>query len=140
MGEHKGILFGWAETGTEGLIPALQEFEHISEDGQSWSYAGLVTVEPGDKLTIYKDDEEVLTVKLRAIYSYDLSGEEKNLYEGKRENYFAKWLPYPDDTENGQLCFNGWWTHWLPKNVDLGLWWDVFYDYPHRYTGKLNKK
>jgi hypothetical protein len=53
--EYQGILFGWAETGTEGFYWALQWEKYIGE--KYWDYKGLIVLDRKDHLTIYKDKE-----------------------------------------------------------------------------------
>ena len=47
------------------------EYEHISEDGKSWSCHGLHYVSPGDHLTILKDGEEIFSGVIKAYWSKD---------------------------------------------------------------------
>jgi len=58
MAELTGIVFIWAETGTEGGYWAFQDAKFIQ--GNSWAYDGLHVLEDGDQLVIYnQDDQEV---------------------------------------------------------------------------------
>lgn len=138
MKEIKGILHGHCETGTEGTMPAIQMYEHISEDGKSWSYAGLEIIEPGDHLIAIKDGEIVLDIILNdCVTSWGANSTTVLIDE---PDIVAKWKSYPLNPMYGQLHINGFWVHWLPKNVDLRLWWDIFFEYPHKYDGILKKK
>lgn len=133
--EHNGVLFGWIETGTEGMIPALQEFHHIKDE--SWSYDGLITIEPNDKLIVYLNDEEVLSVVLdKVLHTYDA---ENYGFLIKENDFFAGWVRYPLNPQYGKLCLNGIYVHWLPLNVDLKLWYDIFVE-TSKYTGKIIRK
>ena len=135
MKEHEGILFGFFETGCEGTIPALQEDGFA--DGDEWSYEGLRYIDPGDYLTIYKDDKEVFSGKLKCVLSHEMEDKDPIIDE---KDFFAGWMRYPGNPELGQLCINTRWVHWLPTNVDLKLWFDVFFNYPYKYRGKVRKK
>jgi hypothetical protein len=138
MKDIKGLLHGHFETGTEGTIPAIMMYEHISEDGSSWSYEGLHIVEPGDHLIVLKNGEEILDVVLDDyITSWDA---DDSTILADEPDLVAKWKRDPLNPIYGQLHINGFWVHWLPKNVDLRLWWDIFFEYPHKYDGILIKK
>lgn len=50
----EGLLFPFAETGTEGHLWALQ----ANYLGKSWSYNDLYVLEDGDELTIYNPGKE----------------------------------------------------------------------------------
>lgn len=137
MKEYKGILHGHCETGTEGTMPAIQEFQHISEDGKSWSYEGLQIIEAGDHLTIIKDDKEIFNGIIEAYFA-------KENDDGKifidEPGFVVKWQRYPLNPKYGQLHINGWWVHYVPTNIDLKLWWDVFFKNDGTYIGILRKK
>jgi hypothetical protein len=130
MKEYKGILFGWFETGCEGTRPAIQE--HIGKDGM-WSYTGLHEIDPGDHLTILKDDKEIFSGVIESINSCDAEG--VTLVD--EVDFVAKWERYPQNPKLGQLHINNYWVHYLPTNVDLQLWWDVFFASSGEYHGIL---
>ena len=138
MKEYKGLLHGHFETGTEGIMPAIQEYEHISEDGSSWSYAGLQVIDPGDHLIIIRDGVELFKGKLKCVM-WGIDGIEGCVLIDEPD-IKASWERYPFYPENGQLQINGCWVHYLPKNVDLRLWWDVFFKNDGKYDGVLKKK
>jgi hypothetical protein len=129
MKEHEGTLFGFFETGCEGTIPALQE------DGLE-GYDGLRYIEPDDHLTIYKDGEEIFSGIIKAMVSWEMKDTKPIIDE---KDFFVGWVRYPGNPEHGQLCINSFWVHWLPTNVGLRLWYDVFFYNPDKYRGKLRK-
>ena len=131
MEEHKGTLFGYFETGCEGTMPALQE------DGFT-GYDGLRIIEPNDHLTIYEGDKEVFSGVIKAVTSWDRTDNEEPIVS--EEDFFAGWIRYPGNPEHGQLCLNNFWVHWLPTNVNLKLWYDVFFHSADKYRGKLRKE
>lgn len=101
MKDIKGLLRGYFETGTEGTLPAIQMYEHISEDGKSWSYEGLHIVEPGDHLIVLKDGEEILDVVLDDyITSWDA---DDDTVLADEPDLVAKWERYPLNPIHGQL-------------------------------------
>jgi hypothetical protein len=117
------------------MIPALQEFEHI-KDG-SWSYDGLRVIEPKDKLIVYLDDKEILSVVLdNVLHTYDAKDYGFLI---KESDFFAGWVRYPLNSKYGKLCLNGVYIDWLPLNVDLKLWFDIFIS-ESKYTGKIIRK
>jgi hypothetical protein len=132
MTEHKGILFGFFETGCEGTMPALQE------DGFT-GYDGLRVIEPNDHLTIYsKDEDEIFSGVVKVVTSYEMTDNEEPIVSEK--DFFAGWMRYPGNPKHGQLCLNSFWVHWLPTNVNLKLWYDVFFFNSSQYKGKLKKR
>jgi hypothetical protein len=131
---HNGILLGFFETGCEGTFFALQEFDHMK--GESWSYEGLKFIDPGDHLIISKDEEQILDIKLDGIASSDAKELPPIIDES---DFFAGYKQYSGNPQHGQLCINNCWVHWLPTNVDLRLWYDVFFKNSEEYTGKLEK-
>lgn len=137
MKKVEGMLHGYFETGTEGILPAIQNYEYISEDGKRWYYEGLEIVDPNDHLIVIKDGETVLDIVLDDyITSYEA---DDNTVLIDEPNFVAKWEKYPMNPANGQLHLNGCWVHWLPKNVDLKLWWDIFFANSGKYNGILRK-
>lgn len=53
--KHEGLLFGWFETGTEGIVWSMQEFKHI---GENWSYEGLFPLKNLDILFVLDQDQK----------------------------------------------------------------------------------
>lgn len=119
MKEIKGLLHGHCETGTEGTIPAIQEYEYISEDGKSWSYYGLQYIEPGDHLIVMKSGEVILDVVLDDyIISWDADDDTVLIDE---PDFIAKWERYPMNPIHGQLHTNGWFIGFLKTwTLDFG--------------------
>lgn len=75
--KHEGILFGWFETGTEGIVWALQEFKHV---GEHWSYEGLVPLKSTDLLFVMDQDQKkvwtgvVMLDNTRTAHGYHIWG------------------------------------------------------------------
>jgi len=136
MKEIKGLLYGHFETGCEGTMPAIQMYEHISEDGKSWSYEGLEIVDPEDHLIVMQNGEVILDVILNDYVTSCDSNDDTVLID--EPGFVARWERYPLNPIYGQLHINGYWVHWLPKNVDLKLWWDIFFQ-NRNYDGILIK-
>ena len=142
--EYKGILFGWFETGNEGTSFALQEFEHISEDGKSWSYDGLQVMYPGDHLVIKCEGKEIFSGVLEGVTCEDVCYDDKvaDTYHEKyvtESGLVAGFANYPMNPQHGQLHIGNYWVHWIPTNVDLDMWYDIFFTDPEKYTGILTK-
>jgi len=142
--EYEGIFFGWAETGTEGTEYCLQEYKHIiAED--NWSYAGLQLINPGDYLAI-RDEHGKKMFEGLVEGTWEVDEDKPLLYEPG--GFFAGWLRRVNadpsygilNPDFGQLCINGMWVHWLPTNIDLRLWWDIFFENSGKYVGKLIRK
>jgi len=51
---HEGLLFGWFETGLEGVVWALQ----ANHQNQRWDYEDLYVIETGDHLDIFNPKGE----------------------------------------------------------------------------------
>lgn len=108
-----GIPFGWFETGTEGVIWAVQDENHINKEG-FYSYEGLNCIKPGDHLKITMDGK------------YTIFDDEVTV------------LKYTD----GDLSLAGNRIHWLPDNADLWQWAEVFLRHEKRgeFKAVLTKK
>lgn len=132
--EYNGVFFGWAETGTEGTYYALQEYKHIISPTE-WSYEGLKVIEPGDYIVINNEEgKEVFKGFMEAIFEVP---EDRPLMDDS--DFFAGYMKYPKNPRLGQLIINNFWVHWLPKGVDLRLWYDIFFKNSDTYTGKIIK-
>lgn len=104
----KGIIFPFAETGTEGIIWSLQDEKYISEDGKRWQYDGLNPLQDGDHLTVLNDDGSVFwegTIKLE---------------------YKRNYQPYPMNPSHGQQAVGGCWVHGLQEDVEPEQWLNMF--------------
>lgn len=134
--EHEGIFFGFFETGSEGTCYSLWEHKYIISE-EKWDMRGIKHINPGDYIVINdKDGNEVFNGVIEGTWEID---EDKPLaYEPSK--IFAGWLRYPGNPEYGQCCFNNYWVHWFPTNIDLNLWWDIFFENSMKYTGKIIKK
>jgi hypothetical protein len=89
--KHVGVLYGWFETGTEGVVWSL------IEDGKE-GYEGLKIIdEKYDHLVVYGEDG-------------------KKLWSGKiKPDYKNGWRRYPLNPKFGQPCALGMWIHWTQK-------------------------
>ena len=132
MKEIVGKLHGYFETGLEGTCPAIMEQGHITLN--NYSLAGLYLIEPGDHLTIIKNDKEVFNGIIEAVVA---TGSHDGLSFINEPDLSAGWMRYPLNKEAGQLYINTYWVHYIPTNIDLRLWWDVFFNNPYQYNGIL---
>jgi len=134
----EGVLHGFFETGTEGTLYAIQDHKHIDDKG-FYSYDGLHIIKPGDHLTIYHritgDPKEILfNEKIKATYKCD---PDKPLFD--KLGIVAGYKSYPANPSSGQLHIGNYWVHWLPTNVDMLLWYKVFFSQDSEYTGVLER-
>ena len=107
--EYQGQLFGFFETGTEGVLWALQ-----IEDKSG--YEGLILLEKGDHLTIYSSDH---TEVFNGIIKPDRS---IGLKQRPGVSIF-------------QATALGLWIHWTQEGFDPDVWATFFKD--KGFTGIL---
>lgn len=98
----KGILSGFWETGTEGVLWSLEEEPFKG-------YEGLHILENGDHLTVYKPDGSVLW---QGIIDYE--------YESGYEKY-------PLNPQYGQQAVFGMWVHGCQKGFAIEDWAHMFF-------------
>ena len=134
MTKYEGIFLGFFETGTEGILPALQESKYIDQDG-NWNQKGLQLVEPNDKIIIYEEKNKLFDDKIKVYYSYEFK-EYTIIY--KSEDILVEWRDYNEYF--GKFCINGMFTDYIPKNIDFKLWTNVFFSDCENYHGILLKK
>lgn len=96
-----GVLEEFFETGCEGLMWT------VYEDGKE-GYDGLNTLEPGDHLTVFGENDEVL-------------------FEGLIDPDFEiGYKPYPQNPQHGQPCALGFWIHWTQRGWQPDDWARLF--------------
>lgn len=106
-----GTLFGYFETGVEGILWALQR------DGVS-GYEGLVVLERGDHLRIYDADKKVV---------FDgIINPNTDIGVHRRPN-----------TTISQPVALGRWIHWTQDGFEPDVWANYFIS--KRYTGLLQR-
>lgn len=111
--KYEGKLFAWFETGTEGLVWAIQE------DGKE-GYDGLVPIRPGDLLTITAPDG-------RKLFEAEINCD-----------YKTGWQPRWEGAEHGQPVAKGYWIHWTQHGWSPDDWAELFLDEKNR--GTLTRK
>lgn len=109
----EGQVFGWFETGLEGVVWALQTFE-------TQNYDGLIVVEKGDHLILRSQAGEVL---FDGIIDPD--------YEIGTQSRF------PGDT-SGQSIALGHWIHWTQRSWLPDNWASFFISGEN--TGRIERK
>jgi hypothetical protein len=96
----EGILFGWFETGLEGIVWALQA------EGEQ-SSKGLFLIDEGDHLVITSPSQEVL-------------------FSGYIEQDFESGKSIRPSTNVFQPQAKGMWIHWTQKGYTPDDWASIF--------------
>lgn len=105
MTEFKGELYGFFETGTEGVIWTL-----IKDDLKG--YEALETIKEGDHLKVFNTDGSIA-------------------FDGTiKEDYEIGYRPYPLNPEYGQPCALGMWIHWTQSGWQPDDWAKLFFHQP----------
>ena len=125
MNKIKGTLLGYSATGTEGMLPII-----VSESAMN-------CIDPGDHLTIIKDGEELFSGVVKGYVWKDKDYKKVFIDE---PGFVARWDRYSPNSKNGQLHINGCWVHYIPTNIDIKLWWDIFFQSSGTYQGILISK
>jgi len=101
MNEFKGILYGWFETGTEGVVWTL------TEDGKQ-GYEAMKELRTSDNLKVFAEDGSVL-------FDGVIDEDTETGYE-----------PYPMNPEFGQPCALGYRVHWTQRGWQPDDWAALF--------------
>ncbi len=112
-----GILDAFFETGTEGVLWALQDEKHISTDAKgnpAWSYDGLNILKNGDLLTVFADNKRDV-VLWRGVINLDPN-------TNRQQFEFVTGMTFTAQT------YDGFYVHGLQSNVDLKMWTRFFFD------------
>lgn len=128
----KGPLGEYFETGCEGVYFSIQDENFIDQNGM-FSHEGLHLLKNGDSLAIYWQGHILWNGELKLL----------NTSQAAAHPYlkqYVKSVTYSTGLTRTQLSFAGRWVHYIPANVDLGLWFQVFMGVGEKFTGELTKK
>lgn len=118
MKKIKGVPQGFFETGTEGVLYAVQDENFINEKGH-YSYEGLHILKPGDHVKVIDKSNGQVWVD-----------SEVEILIHRQENY--------------ETILGGCRVPWIPAHVDLWAWTEIFVlDYKQKgleFEVILNKK
>lgn len=119
-----GKLGNYFETGCEGVYWCLQE------DGKT-GWDGLIILTPKEpklqkrKFKILYNDHEIWKGKIKWIHTWD----------ARLHPYFKQYVKKHGG--GSQLNFGGLWVHYLPTNIDLGLWYSACIANEGKYSGEI---
>lgn len=102
--ELKGVLEGWSETGTEGMVWSFHE------DGKA-GYNGLNILDAGDYLVVYDKDNKVV-------------------FQGKINPDYKIGRKRRPGTNYWQPVALGMWVHWIQKGWQPDDWAKLFFNEP----------
>ena len=127
-----GVLHGFFETGTEGVIWAVEE------DGKN-GYEALKIIDKNDELIIYNVDN---TIKWEGkidpdfkvgwcAYPWVMESHKQSMFCGKSkdcsEGHDIKWA---QNHNLGQQVSNGMYVHWIQKGFSPDDWGKMFFHSP----------
>ena len=117
MPTYTGSLYGWYETGTEGVVWTL------TKDGRfTQPYENMAIIEKGDRLKIFAPDNTVL---FDDIIRCDTK---------------TGWQEYPLNPGHGQPCALGYRIHWTQKGWTPDAWTALFMNHDPSLRAELTKK
>lgn len=102
-----GVLEGFWETGTEGIIWS------IYKDGLK-GYDALETIQNGDHLTVWQHGNEVPIFDDKIVCDYQTG-----------------WRPFPLNPSYGQQSALGYWVHWVQTGMHPDAWARLFFPKDH---------
>lgn len=105
MPQYNGTLYGWFETGTEGVIWILLK------DGEE-GYDAFCSIDEGDRITVFNEDNTIL-------YQGIIDPDEE-----------TGWAEYPLNPGNGQQVALGMWVHWIQAGFNPDDWAGLFFHNP----------
>ena len=109
-----GTLCVHFETGSEGSSWMVLEDHKTGWDGAHY-------IRNGDNLKVEITSDGISVVLL------DKKLEMLNTASALKHSYLKQYVK-AHETGLKQLSFAGMWMHYLPVNVDLGLWYRIFYE------------
>lgn len=121
----KGQFSPYFETGFEGTYWTLYDEKYLDPKAKYRNHDGINHIKNGNHLSIFYHDYLVWEGYVKYI----------DTLNAKKDTYFKTYVKkqYAYD----QLCFAGIWVHYLPTNIDLGLWHEIFFSEKHGYSGIL---
>lgn len=114
METFKGILYGFFETGTEGVIWVL-----IKDDMKG--YEALENIQEGDHLKVCDHDNKTV---FDAVI---------------KEDHKSGWTEYPLNPGHGQPAALGYWIHWTQAGWKPDEWAQLFFIEPS-FRAELTRK
>lgn len=117
--KYTGILLSYFETGFEAMCPSIL-----------LCTGGIYPIDPHDHLTIFDSNyKKLFDDIIEVVDSKDFFFQTSDLKAGWRQF---------DGNPYGQFYINDYWVDFLPSNIELKLWWDVFFS-ENCYEGRLIK-
>jgi len=117
---------------------ALQTYDSIS--GYGCSIKGLFFIEEGDHLIVIKDACKVIDTEIKI--AFDMDGDKNEIiYHRNYLLVYKDWYNCYGTLEGKNILFlNDKPVVYVPQNIDLKLWYDIFFTDSEKCTGILTKK